>query len=133
MAETLRITRFHTVDGQSQFQDIDVAYPDSKTDAFGHVLRLSRDVDGNAMLAVLPGNLDQDWHNAPNRQFVIVLAGALEVEIGNGECRRFESGDLFFADDTDGQGHRTRAVGGPVRLLFVRLADDFDPVAWAAA
>ncbi len=130
----MQITRFfETADHGSCFEDLEIGFPDGKTDEFGYVLTLSRSCDANAMLAVLPANLDQDWHNAPNRQFVCVLDGCLEVETSDGAVRRMARGDLFMADDTAGQGHRTRVLDGrPVQLLFVRLADDFDLAGWAA-
>lgn len=72
----------------------------------------------------------QDWHNAPRRQLVAVLSGALEVEVGDGTKRRFDVGDYFLADDLSGQGHRTTDVEGPVRLLYVELPADLDVARW---
>jgi hypothetical protein len=31
------------------------------------------------------------------------------------------SGEVFLADDVGSRGHRTRTIGGPVRVLFVHL------------
>lgn len=128
----MKITRFRaTPDGGSCFDDLDIAFPDSKTDDFGHVLALSRAFDANGMLVKLPADLDQDWHNAPNRQFVIVLDGVVEVETTDGAVRQARRGEMFMADDTVGQGHRTRAPAGPATLMFIRVPDDFDLSAWA--
>jgi len=123
----MHLTRFVTTREQgSCFEDLELAWPDARTDAFGHVLALSRNFAADCLLATLPVGLDQDWHNAPDRQLVAVLAGRLEVETTDGACRQWGPGGLFFADDTDGRGHRTRVLEGPARLLFVRLAADFD-------
>ena len=71
-----------------------------------------------------------DFHPAPRRQFVITIAGEVEVECGDGTKRRFGAGDIMLADDTTGQGHITRETAGPRRSLFIPLAEDFDISGW---
>ncbi|MBM3945914.1 MAG: cupin domain-containing protein [SAR202 cluster bacterium] len=63
-----------------------------------------------------------DWHHAPRRQFVVILSGELEVEVGSGAKRTFTTGDTLLAEDLTGQGHTTRSRGDR-RLMFVALAD----------
>jgi uncharacterized cupin superfamily protein len=68
---------------------------------------------------------DYDWHPAPARQFVVLLDGEIEIEVGNGEIRRFTGGEVLLLEDTTGRGHRTRNVGAvPRRSLFIPLAPD---------
>jgi len=63
-----------------------------------------------------------DWHPAPARQFVIMLEGLVEIEVGSGEKRLFQPGDILLAEDTTGQGHRSRIPdGNPRRSIFVTL------------
>ncbi len=65
-----------------------------------------------------------DWHNAPRRQYVIVLSGQIEVGLGDGTVRRFGPGDANLAEDITGQGHTTRVVGNePVIAAIVPLAE----------
>jgi len=65
---------------------------------------------------------DYDWHPAPRRQLVVLLDGTIEIEVGDGETRRFAGGDVLLLEDTAGRGHRTRTVDGrPRRSLFVAL------------
>ena len=52
-----------------------------------------------------------DLHNESRRQYVITLAGQVDVEIGAGTKLTFRPGDVIFATDLDGQGHSTRTVG----------------------
>jgi len=52
-----------------------------------------------------------DWHPAPRRQFVLVLVGELEVEVSDGEVRRFPAGSHCLVEDTVGTGHASRVVG----------------------
>ncbi len=64
-----------------------------------------------------------DWHTAPRRQYVITLAGESEVEIGDGTTIRLHPGHILLADDLEGQGHISRAVGSSDRIsLFLPLA-----------
>lgn len=123
----MKLTRFHeNAEHVSVFSDIEVALPQSRTDA-GSTFRLSETIGAEAALLVeLPADLDQTWHPAPNRQLVTVLRGRLRVEVAGGDAREWGPGEMFFADDTGGQGHLTRVVEGPVHLLFTCLPDDFD-------
>ena len=73
-----------------------------------------------------------DWHNAPFKTFTINLIGDLEVELSDGTRQRIGKGDLVYLDDRTGKGHVTRLLT-PVANLFLRVADDFDVRAWAAA
>lgn len=70
---------------------------------------------------------DFDWHQAPRRQFVVLLDGHIEIEVSSGEKRQFQGGDVILLEDTTGQGHRTRTVDGkPRRSLFIALPDARD-------
>ena len=75
------------------------------------------------MFAVNPEGFVRDWHPAPQRQFVITLAGEAEVVAGDGETRRLRPGTVLLVEDTTGRGHVTRGVGaGEWRSLWVPLA-----------
>ena len=125
----MRIVRFHdTPAGGSAFEEIEVAFSDPFLDEFGNTYHLSRAFGAQeAVFVELPDGLDQGWHNAPNRQLVMVLAGTIEVETTDGEIRRWGAGDAFLADDVDGKGHLTKVFDGPARLVFLRLPQNFDP------
>lgn len=129
----MHIVRFHHLPtGESRFQDVAVSLPDQTTDAEGNSYQLSRAIDaGVARFVVLPSGFAQGWHNAPARQFVVVMSGALEVETTDGEKRQWRAGAVFLADDVEGRGHKTRVLEGPAQLLFVRVPEDFDVAAWS--
>ena len=122
----MKITRFiPTQDGGSQFVDVEIPIDDASTDAFGHLIYRSGVFPAQStMLTEMPGGLDQDWHPASRRQFVIVLSGTVEVETSDGQKRQWSSGEFFLADDAGSRGHRTRTIGGPARALFVHLPAD---------
>jgi quercetin dioxygenase-like cupin family protein len=66
-----------------------------------------------------------DWHNAPRRQYVITLAGRVEIGLGDGSLHRFGPGEAILAEDL--KGHTTRAVGDEPRVMMNNAAAlDFD-------
>ena len=65
------------------------------------------------------GDYDLDFHNAPRRQYVVMLEGAVEIEIGDGTKRVLGTGEILLAEDTTGQGHISRAVNGQPRKVAV--------------
>ena len=60
-----------------------------------------------------------DWHPAPRRQYVISLAGQIEIGLGDGSIHRYVPGDARLVEDTTGQGHTTRVVGDQPNLTAV--------------
>ncbi len=75
---------------------------------------------------ILFGELDEDikeigWHNPPVPQYVIMLEGSMEIEIGDGTKRVFNVGDIVLAEDTTGQGHNTRGSKGKNKYLVMPL------------
>jgi len=63
-----------------------------------------------------------DWHNAPRRQYVITLAGAIEIGLGDGSVHRLGPGDGILAEDLTGKGHTTRPIGNDTRVVVIPLA-----------
>ncbi len=53
----------------------------------------------------------QDWHPAPQRQFVIILSGRLEIGFEDGSKKIFGPGDARLVEDITGKGHTTVALG----------------------
>ena len=70
----------------------------------------------------------------PERRFLVVLSGCLEVTASDGATRRWGPGGAFFAtDEGRGKGHRTRTIDGPVVMTVAALDAAFDPAAWSTA
>ena len=68
------------------------------------------------------GDYNLDFHNAPRRQYVINLVGGVEIEVGDGSKRILRAGDVLLAEDTEGQGHISRALNDePRHSIFVTL------------
>lgn len=69
------------------------------------------------------GDLDYDWHPAPQRQAVLVLTGGLAMEYGDGSTAEAPPGSFLIGEDTEGAGHVTRAIDGQPRFsVFAHLA-----------
>jgi hypothetical protein len=52
-----------------------------------------------------------DWHPAPRRQLMFVLAGELEVKVTDGEHRRFAPGSVILVEDIACKGHISTVIG----------------------
>jgi hypothetical protein len=64
-------------------------------------------------------------HPAPCRQLVVQVAGEVEIEVSDGEVRRFGPGTVVLAEDVTGKGHQTRPVGETIReTLLIPLSAD---------
>ena len=70
-----------------------------------------------------PGVL-QDWHPAPQRQFVIIISGQLQIGFEDGSTKVFGQGDARLIEDTTGKGHTTIALGNePCITATIGLKD----------
>ena len=94
-------------DGQSHLEALDLAsHPE---------LTAPHATAGIAFRTSEPGRFS-DWHNAPRRQYVINLAGEVEIGLGDGTVHRFGPGHVTLAEDLTGKGHTTRVVGNVPRV-----------------
>nr|WP_294944619.1 hypothetical protein [uncultured Mucilaginibacter sp.] len=48
-----------------------------------------------------------DLHTAPQKQYVVLLDGGVEIETSLGEKRKFAQGEVLLMEDTTGKGHRS--------------------------
>jgi quercetin dioxygenase-like cupin family protein len=63
-----------------------------------------------------------EWHDAPEAQYVITLAGTLEFTTRDGETFAIHPGDVLVATDTIGTGHKWRLIDdAPWRRCYVVL------------
>ena len=115
----MRLTRIYTgPDDLTHFTDIEVPLDDA-----GTIGQLSEPIPVTSVIfRETPPDYDFDWHPAPRRQYIVMLDGSIEIEVGDGETRRFAGGDVLLVEDTTGRGHRTRALDGNVRRsIFITL------------
>ena len=68
-----------------------------------------------------------EWHQAPQRQFVMTLSGTLEFEVRSGATFIVHPGDVVIAQDDSGSGHRWRLIGEePWRRAYAVYDADAD-------
>ena len=123
----MQLTRMYQGDdGTSHFEDIDIAL---KQFGIGDVTR--RLFPDSVSFRVTEQDWHMDWHNAPGKSMIIVIRGAVKTEVSSGESRTFGPGDICYAEDAEGPGHRTTDIEGPRLSLMVLPPDDFDVHRWA--
>lgn len=103
--EEFNITRVYSDEsGESHFEDITIAL--NSAGAIGY-LSEKFDVKSLTFRKVLP-EYDFEFHNAPARQFIILLDGEIEIETSLGEKRTFKAGEILQMEDVEGKGHKTK-------------------------
>ncbi len=113
----MRIHNLYTdADGSSHFRDLEVEWVE-ETEAG----KLSERLPATGIIfRQVPPTYDLDWHPAPRRQYIINLDAGVEITASDGESRTIGAGEVILVEDTTGQGHLSKAVGGQVRhCIFV--------------
>lgn len=113
------ITRvYNDTDGESHFEDMKIPLSEA-----GEIGLLSEKIPSREVIfrKVKP-SYDYDFHNAPQRQFIILLDGEIEIETSLGEKRTFKGGDILLMEDIQGKGHKTRNLQNTERKsIFITL------------
>jgi len=111
----MKFTRIFTGDDEkSHFQDDLLNLNDAEIGKITTPLEVS-----NLIFGEIENINEITWHNPPCRQFIVMLEGAMEIEIGDGSKKVFNIGDILLAEDTTGQGHVTRAASSGKRKYMV--------------
>jgi hypothetical protein len=113
------ITRVYTdINGDSQFEDVTVPLHSrgivgQLSDAFPVKAIVFRQVEPT---------YDWNYHTAPERQYIILLDGEIEIETSVNEKRTFKGGDVLLMEDVTGKGHRTKNLQ-PIKRksIFITL------------
>lgn len=113
------ITRiFSDENGESHFEDLMIPLSDQGEIGF---LSESQAVKNIIFREVLP-SYDYDFHNAPQRQYIILLDGGVEIETSLGEKRSFKTGEILLVEDTTGKGHKTKNLETKTRKsIFITI------------
>jgi hypothetical protein len=123
----VRVLHLYTgEDGRSHFTDREITATKSALGLTSGVFPASgvfvRDTTGGPQAV--------DFHPAPRRQLVFLLRGSVEYECGDGTSRRLDAGDVLFADDVTGEGHRARVLESPRLQVIVTVPEDADIARW---
>jgi hypothetical protein len=114
---------YSDADGETHFRDVevefsvvDVAPPAAPMNISD--FRPAREV----AFITLPGGWGGGWHPAPSVGHIFVLQGEMEVEVSDGEVRRFPQGAVWLHRDLTGKGHDTRVVSKDgATLVMVKM------------
>jgi hypothetical protein len=129
LAEPLKYTRLYADPvGASHFADEEIPFTLVDFAPPAPAISLSRAFGAQAVAMMSsPSGWHGDWHPAPQRQFIFVLTGDLEVQVSDGEVRTFGPGAVVLVEDTFGQGHISRVVSKErTYCVVVPLAGDAD-------
>ncbi len=109
--------------GDSHFEDVSVEVSPVDYAPPALPLNLAAPIDSERMILFsVPAGWVGDWHPSPCRQFYIQLSGELEIQVGDGEIRKFSAGSIILVEDTSGRGHVSRNLGNSeVNAVFVQL------------
>ncbi len=101
-------------DGQSHFEDLELPIGLPSKAAAKPAVSIS--------FADHSGGHFPNWHNAPRKQYVIILSGTVEFAVGDGTVRRCGPGDVVLAEDMTGQGHTSRNLAEHRIMAAIPLA-----------
>ena len=117
----MNIVRIFTgADGRSHFEDTAVDLIDHG--ALGMISTLWP--GKGVQFREVAGDYALDFHTAPRRQLVVNLTGSVELEVGDGSVRQMGPGTILLAEDTSGEGHISRSIGGEPRTCLLVPLDD---------
>jgi quercetin dioxygenase-like cupin family protein len=122
----VRYTRLYADEGGvSHFEDGEIALNEVAYAPPAPPYLLSEPEAARAVAVTeIPAGWVGDWHPSPKLQWWFQLSGEVEVEVGDGENRRFGPGDIVRVEDTSGRGHVTRVVSAEaVRAVYVQLRE----------
>lgn len=113
------ITRIYSdPEGESRFEEVSIPLLDS-----GDIGFLSEKIKvKDIMFRKVKPQYDYDFHTAPQRQYIILLDGEIEIETSLNEKRTFKGGDILLMEDVEGKGHKTRNLqNNERRSVFITL------------
>jgi hypothetical protein len=117
--EAFAVTRIYAdANGDSHFEDISIPLNDG-----GEIGFLSEaQKAGNIIFRKVIEQYDYDFHNAPARQYILLMDGVIEIETSLGDKRTFSAGQVLLVEDTTGKGHKTKNVTDAIRSsVFITL------------
>ena len=78
---------------------------------------------GELHFLYMPDGEFHNWHNSIARDYLVIMSGQMEFQVGDGSKRRFGAGDACLSEDLTGGGHTSGAVGDTLFAL-VRLPSE---------
>lgn len=115
----MKVTRIYSDEqGDSHFEEIEIPLTNQ-----GDIGFLSENIKVTALqFRKVSPNYNYDFHCAPQRQYIVLLDGGVEIESSLGEVRKFQTSEILLVEDVSGKGHRTKNIEPKERTsLFIHL------------
>ncbi|KGO88656.1 hypothetical protein Q765_01780 [Flavobacterium rivuli WB 3.3-2 = DSM 21788] len=104
--------------GDSHFEDITIPLKSNGEIGFLSDEELVKGIIFREVVA----SYDFDFHNAPQRQYIILLDGGVIIETSLGDIRTFTTGQILLVEDITGKGHKTKNIENKTRKsVFITL------------
>lgn len=108
--------------GASHFEDCELALQEQDYAPPADPLLVSEHFPASAFHIIkMPVGWLGNWHHAPRRQWLTVLAGTAIIRASDGEQRTLQAGDLFLVEDTVGRGHYDLNTSATPLVLAVTI------------
>ena len=107
---------FTDPEGLSRFREVSAFY--GADDPAAGILQTGTQACSAQFLRIRAG-FDSGWHHAPDDGFAVLLRGTVEIEVADGEIRRFAPGEVWRSTDTTGRGHVSRVPGPEDAHVFM--------------
>ena len=114
-----QVTRVYSdSNGDSHFEDTRIPLNES-----GNIGKLSDVLPAMGVIfREVEPTYDWNFHVAPQKQYIVLLDGEIEIETSLGEKRIFKAGEVLLVEDTTGKGHKTRNLQREKRKsIFITL------------
>ena len=106
--------------GVSHFRDVNVELTRGEAVPPALPIEFSKFRAANGVGFVsMPSKWVEDWHQPPAEGYVFVLSGEVQIEVGDGEIRRFSQGSIWLHKDRNGRGHHTRVISDEAANLVM--------------
>ncbi|WP_312992783.1 hypothetical protein [Chryseobacterium flavum] len=115
----MNITRiFSDERGETHFENIEIPLVDQ-----GDIGFLSETFEVKKLqFRKVPADYDFDFHCAPQKQYIALLDGGVEIETSQGDKREFQTGEILLVEDVTGKGHKTKNLVKKERTsLFIYI------------
>lgn len=115
----MKITKiFSDENGESHFEDLEIPLINQ-----GEIGFLSEDIQVKRLqFRTVSADYDYNFHCAPQKQYIVLLDGGVEIETSSGEIRKFRTGEILLVEDTSGKGHKTKNLERKGRTsLFIHI------------
>ena len=121
-----KYTRLYTDDsGESHFEELETQLEPADFAPPALPLDLSPPIPCQEFAFLgAPAGWESDWHVSLSRNMFVVVSGEWEIQVSDGQVRRFGPNTVLLVEDTSGKGHRSRVISDTESLaVAIRLKD----------